>query len=226
MVNERPSSRPSRRSFLRTVALAFASAGLAACRATAIQPTAPSVPAERPSAADQPAVEALDPILVPTPACDDGDPTPPQTAGPFYTPNSPQRSALREPGIAGLPLTITGYVLDTQCRPLPGVLLDFWHCDADGQYDNVGYRLRGHLFSDAQGRYVLETIQPGLYPGRTRHVHVRVQAPNRPVLTTQLYFPGEPLNARDWLYHPACLMDIQRLTDGSLVGRFNFVLAV
>ncbi len=226
MMNERPPSQPSRRRFLRAAALAFASAGLAACRAPAVQPDSPPAPVERPSAADQPTVEASDPILAPTPACDDGDPTPPQTAGPFYTPNSPRRSSLREPGIVGLPLTIVGYVLDTQCRRLPGVLLDFWHCDADGQYDNVGYRLRGHLFSDAQGRYLLETIQPGLYPGRTRHIHVRAQAPNRPVLTTQLYFPGEPLNARDWLYHPACLMEIQRLPDGGLVGRFNFVLAV
>jgi len=163
---------------------------------------------------------------MPTPSCDDGDPTPPQTAGPFYTPNSPRRSSLREPGISGLPLTIAGYVLDTRCRPLPNVLLDFWHCDANGRYDNAGYRLRGHLFSDASGRYLLETIQPGLYPGRTRHVHVRAQAPNQPILTTQLYFPNEPLNVRDWLYHPACLMDIQRLQDGSLVGRFNFVLAI
>lgn len=115
-----------------------------------------------------------------------------------------------------------GYALP----PTAGVLLDFWHCDANGQYDNVGYRLRGHLFSDAQGRYRLETILPGLYPGRTRHIHVRAQAPGQPILTTQLYFPNEPLNARDWLFHPACLMELQRLPDGSLVGRFNFILAV
>ncbi len=215
----------SRRRLLRAAAFALAGAGLTACRAAAT-PVAHPTPTERPSPAEPSSPAALDPLLSPTPACDDGDPTPPQTAGPFYTPNSPQRSVLREPGMAGIPLTLVGHVLDTRCRPLPGVLLDFWHCDANGQYDNVGYRLRGHLFSDAQGRYLLETILPGLYPGRTRHIHVRAQAPDRPILTTQLYFPNEPLNARDWLFHPACLMELQRLPSGSLVGRFSFVLAV
>ncbi len=215
----------SRRRLLRAAAFALAGAGLTACRAAAT-PVALPTPTERPSPAEPSSPAALDPLLSPTPACDDGDPTPPQTAGPFYTPNSPQRNVLRELGMAGIPLTLVGHVLDTRCRPLPGVLLDFWHCDANGQYDNVGYRLRGHLFSDAQGRYLLETILPGLYPGRTRHIHVRAQAPDRPILTTQLYFPNEPLNARDWLFHPACLMELQRLPSGSLVGRFNFVLAV
>ncbi len=214
----------SRRRFLRAAAFALAGVGLTACRA--VVPPSPPTPTERPSPAEPSSPAALDLLLSPTPACDDGDPTPPQTAGPFYTPNSPQRSVLREPGVAGVPLTLVGHVLDTRCRPLPGVLLDFWHCDANGQYDNVGYRLRGHLFSDAQGRYRLETILPGLYPGRTRHIHVRAQAPGQPILTTQLYFPNEPLNARDWLFHPACLMELQRSPDGSLVGRFNFVLAV
>ncbi len=46
-------------------------------------------------------------------------------------------------------------------------------------------------FADASGRFSLETIVPGAYGGRTRHIHVKVQAPDSPVLTTQLYFPGE-----------------------------------
>jgi len=66
-----------------------------------------------------------------------------------------------------------------------------------GCMTNTGYRLRGHQFTDEAGRYALETVVPGLYPGRTRHLHVKVQAPNQPVLTTQLYFPGQPSNATD-----------------------------
>jgi protocatechuate 3,4-dioxygenase beta subunit len=82
--------------------------------------------------------------------------------------------------------------------------------------------VRGHQFTDAQGRYLFETILPGLYPGRTRHFHLRDQAPNGPVLTTQLYFPGEPANAGDRLRQPDLLI---RLIDGphSLV-RFDAVL--
>ncbi len=159
--------------------------------------------------------------LAPTPACgdDDDDLTPAQTEGPFYTPNTPQRTSLLEPGITGTPLVVTGTVLATNCQPIAGALLDFWHCDDSGVYDNVGFRLRGHQFADDQGRYTLETIVPGLYPGRTRHIHVKVQAPNQPVLTTQLYFPNEPDNANDGIFNPALVMDVQ----GGQAA-FNFVL--
>ncbi len=163
--------------------------------------------------------------LLPTPACndDDDEPTPAQTEGPYYTPNTPQRSSLLEPGLAGTPILVTGYVLTTTCQPVAQALLDFWHCDDAGVYDNQGYRLRGHFFSDESGRYQLVTIVPGLYPGRTRHFHVKVQAPNGPVLTTQLYFPDEPQNARDGIFRPECLLAIQD-TPTQKVGAFNFVL--
>jgi protocatechuate 3,4-dioxygenase beta subunit len=54
-----------------------------------------------------------------------------------------------------------------------------WHADERGEYDNGGFRYRGHLFTDAQGRYHFRTILPALYPGRTRHYHVKVQAPEQ-----------------------------------------------
>ena len=49
---------------------------------------------------------------------------------------------------------------------------------------------------------------PGLYTGRTRHVHVKAQAPDHPPLTTQLYFPGEAGNNRDSLFAKALLLDL------------------
>ena len=161
--------------------------------------------------------------LTPTPACDDGDePTPEQTSGPFYIPNSPRRSVLRENGMAGVPITLAGYVLSRACRPVPNALVDLWHADDAGRYDVEGYRLRGHQFTDAQGRYVFETILPGLYPGRTRHFHLHYQAPNGPVLTTQLYFPGEAANAGDRLFRPDLLV---RVIDGpDPMVRFDAVL--
>ena len=90
-------------------------------------------------------------------------------------------------------------------------------------YDNAGYRLRGHQYSDASGRYRLETIVPGVYPGRTRHFHVRVQAPNRPVLTTQLYFPGEAENQRDAIFNAKLVVSLRASTD-SKRANFDFVL--
>lgn len=164
--------------------------------------------------------------LPPTPACgdDDDEPTPAQTEGPYYTPNTPERASLLEPGMPGTRLVVSGTVLTTGCVPVARALLDFWHADDAGEYDNVGYRLRGHQFTDDQGRYTLETIVPGLYPGRTRHIHVKVQAPNQPVLTTQLYFPDEPANSTDGIFAPELLMTVQDTADGKQAG-FDFVLA-
>ena len=168
---------------------------------------------------------AAAPRLVPTPECDDDDlaATLPQTAGPFYTPDSPERRSLLEPGTSGTRLVVSGYVYNTDCQPIPGALLDFWQADDAGVYDNQGYRLRGHQFTDEEGAFELETILPGLYPGRTRHIHVMAQSPNQPVLTTQLYFPGEPANASDGIFNPALVMDVQDVEDDK-IAFFTFVL--
>ncbi|WP_077062403.1 carbohydrate-binding protein [Streptomyces sp. MP131-18] len=163
--------------------------------------------------------------LAPTPQCDDGDdPTPPQMEGPYFKPDSPRRTSLLEPGDTAL-LTVAGFVFSRTCRPLPGVLLDFWQADVRGAYDGVGYRYRGHQYTDARGAFALSTVFPGLYPGRTRHLHVKVQAPNQPVLTTQLYFPGEPRNNTDALFDPALLMDVRPSGPGREAS-FDFVVDV
>lgn len=162
--------------------------------------------------------------LRPTPACaDDADPTPRQTAGPFFKPDSPRRASLLEPAIKGTRIVVSGLVLSTDCKPVARALLDFWHADDAGDYDNAGHKLRGHQFTDDQGRYRLESIVPGLYPGRTRHFHVRVQAPKGPVLTTQLYFPGEPGNQRDFIFNRDLVLKVHDAADGK-VATFDFVL--
>jgi protocatechuate 3,4-dioxygenase beta subunit len=162
--------------------------------------------------------------LAPTPACHDGDDaTVPQTEGPYFKPSSPERTELFEEGMAGQPIELVGFVLSRACKPLAGALLDFWQADDKGRYDNSGFRLRGHQFSDAEGRYRLRTVVPGVYPGRTRHIHVKVQPRDGSVLTTQLYFPGESKNRSDSLFRK----DLQIRTAknaGWLAGRFDFVV--
>lgn len=145
--------------------------------------------------------------------------TPRQTEGPFFTPSSPKRISLLEGGEKSRFL-VTGQVLSAQCKPVPNALLDFWHSDEEGAYDNRGFRYRGHQHADSQGRFRLETIVPAEYPGRTRHIHVKVQAPGRRVLTTQLYFAGDPGNARDFLYRPELVMKAPKPGEGS----FDFVV--
>ncbi|MDR7521449.1 MAG: intradiol ring-cleavage dioxygenase [Armatimonadota bacterium] len=212
-MHDRPSARWTRREFLQT-SVAVPGALALAASAWRLIDLAPF------------AAFAQGQVLPPTPACPDPDDvTPAQTEGPFYRPRSPQRTSLLEPGVTGTKIVVAGYVLTRTCRPVPRALVDFWHADDRGEYDNVGYRLRGHQFTDEAGRYYLETIVPGLYPGRTRHFHVKVQAANRPVLTTQLYFPGEPRNQTDRIFHPRLLLDVREAAGGK-VATFNFVLDI
>lgn len=163
-------------------------------------------------------------VRSPTPACGDGDDlTPSQTEGPYYKRRSPERRSFLDPGITGTPLILTGTVMSRRCQPIRHALVDFWQADDVGKYDNQGYRLRGHQFTDEAGHYRLDTIVPGLYPGRTRHIHVKVQAPSQPILTTQLYFPGEPRNRTDRIFKADLLLDVQDTADGKN-ATFEFIL--
>lgn len=163
--------------------------------------------------------------VAPTPECgDDDEPTPDQTEGPFYKPRSPRRVSLLEPGIKGTRIEVTGRVFGPGCAPIAGALVDFWHADGEGDYDLDGFRCRGHQFTDATGRYRLSSVVPGLYPGRTRHFHVRVQPKGGRILATQLYFPGEARNRRDGIFDPALLMAVDT-TATPWRAAYHFLLA-
>jgi len=167
--------------------------------------------------------DAMAQALPATPSCGPDDaPTLAQTEGPYFKPATPEKRDFRGDA-QGEPFSLVGFVVDRRCRPIPRALVELWHADAQGTYDNQGYRLRGHQFSDARGRYVFDTITPGVYPGRTRHYHVKAQAPGGRVLTTQLYFPDESANRRDGIFDRRLLMRVEAASDGK-VGRFDFVL--
>ncbi len=147
--------------------------------------------------------------------------------GPFYKPGAPVRSVLLEKGTAGTPLTVMGRILDTHGRPLKGALLDVWQADHQGSYDNTGFLLRGKLYTDDEGRYMLRTIKPLYYgdPGdmRPAHIHVKAGSRNSPILTTQLYFKGDPWIKNDAGVRPSLIMS-PRLESEGLVAKFDFVL--
>jgi protocatechuate 3,4-dioxygenase beta subunit len=115
---------------------------------------------------------------------------PTYSAGPYFAAGSPRRRNLREPGMPGILLTLRGRVHDVNCRPVSRALLDFFQADSRGRYDRREIRLHGHQFTDERGRYVLRTIVPNHYLHRPPHIHVRVQAANGPILTTELFFPA------------------------------------
>ena len=143
--------------------------------------------------------------------------------GPYFKPDSPERGNFIDVKSGGHPITLEGRVLSRSCQPVAHALLDLWHADQDGLYDEDGFRYRGHIYSDMQGRYTFHTIEPALYPGRTRHFHFKVQAPGRSVLTTQLFFPGEPRNQVDRLFRPQLLMKISDAPK-LMSAQFDFVV--
>ena len=162
--------------------------------------------------------------------------TPGQIEGPYWKPGSPERKSLLEPDTRGERIVISGTVRNTAGKAIEGAWVDFWQCDGQAYYDNKGYRLRGHQFTDAEGRYEVETVVPSEYDDllvspdgdsrkvyRTSHIHVKVKAPERQTLTTQLYVPGAPGNSKDSYYTEACELQIEDTPDGKR-GRFDFVL--
>ena len=146
------------------------------------------------------------------------------TEGPYYKANPPQNAALRTAGVAGTPLTLTGYVVSKSCQPIPGERLDFWQADGNGNYDNSGYTLRGWQLTDANGAYRLETVIPGLYPGRTEHIHFKVTV-NGQTYTSQLFFPGVSQNEGDSIYSSRMLVTLNTSTS-PVTGTFTFVVNV
>jgi protocatechuate 3,4-dioxygenase beta subunit len=148
-------------------------------------------------------------------------PTPALTEGPYYSAGSPERSDLAAGASAGRPITITGTVYDLEGAPIAGAWLDFWQADGAGRYDNSGFLFRGHQFTDAAGRYVLKTVVPGEYTGRTRHIHLKLRAPGGKTLTTQIFFPGSARNNSDPIFERGLVVTMS--ADGKS-GRIDFAI--
>ena len=118
--------------------------------------------------------------------------------GPFYTDNPPvkttdQLASSNEPGER---LIITGRVTNLDCTEMiANAIIDVWHANDSGEYDNVGYNLRGQFKTNSQGFYSFETIRPGKYLNgnqyRPSHIHFKITAPGKETLVTQLYFKGD-----------------------------------
>lgn len=210
-----------------TSAITTATATTAAKTTTTAAPATTTQAATTAPATTTQAATTVAQVLPPTPQCSSKAATTiAETEGPYFKPSSPLRTSLLESGITGTKLVVTGYVLSTSCQPVKNALVDFWQADANGQYDSTGFKMRGHQFTDDTGKFYLETVIPGLYPGRTRHIHVKVQAPSQPILTTQLFFPGEARNQTDGIFHQSLLMQVQDITAGAKQGNFNFVLSL
>lgn len=193
------------------------------------------------TAAERPAAGLRGPTRVgPAPA--KLAPTEENILGPYYRAGAPYRGKITPPLAPGTVLLLTGRVwaLDTR-RPLAGAVLDLWQASASGRYDNDDpdappkadvFLNRARLITDENGGYEVETVHPGRYqtgPGmwRPAHIHYAVHAPGYRTLVTQLYFKGDPYNARDPFIRPSLIIDLQatRTAGGSYeAGTFDVVL--
>ncbi len=195
-------------------AVALLSLWLAGCAPVAMPVAAPTIsPAAEPAAAAGASASCT------------GVLTSPNMEGPYYTPGAPERASLIEPGMAGMPILVSGRVFDEACNPVAGAKVDFWQADASGVYDNRGYTLRGYVVTDEDGAYAVETIEPGVYPGRPPHIHVKVfAADGRELITTQMYFAGSE-TSRDVRAAPDLLVPYLGLDEqGRQQIAFDFVV--
>jgi protocatechuate 3,4-dioxygenase beta subunit len=212
---------------MRLIAAIFFSVLIAGCAGTAAAPSA--TPLSTASAATATSAPTSSAGATQTTAAALACTTPAQplvelTEGPYYKANPPQNATLRASGVAGTALTLTGYVVSTSCQPIANAKLDFWQADGNGNYDNSGYTLRGWQLTDANGAYRLETVIPGLYPGRTEHIHFKVTV-NGKTYTSQLFFPGVSQNAGDSIYSSRMLVTLSTATSPA-TATFTFVVNV
>jgi protocatechuate 3,4-dioxygenase beta subunit len=116
--------------------------------------------------------------------------------------SDPADGSIRE----GVPFQLTFRVYELRgstCSPLPGAVVDIWHCDALGVYsdvkdmndlfDTTGKKfLRGFQMTDASGAAQFSTIYPGWYEGRAAHIHFKIrtqpEARRGYEFTSQIYF--------------------------------------
>jgi len=127
--------------------------------------------------------------------------------GPFYRPNAPRRASLCDANETGDPLAVDGRVVAAdRCSPLEGAVIEVWQANVNGDYDitrrgqdDTPYHLRALLQAGSGGTYAFDTIVPGPYGRRARHIHYFVHAKGYEPLVTQLYFAGDERNTADRL---------------------------
>ena len=148
--------------------------------------------------------------------------------GPYYKAGAPERSVLYEKDQPGTRLTLSGRVLNTRGAAVAGAVVDVWQTDAEGRYDNEGFRMRGKLRADAKGNYRIDTVVPRYYTDgkitRPKHIHFKVSGEGCRLLTTQLYFKGDPYNNQDRYVRKSLMIAPEGC--GNKTARFDFVLRV
>ena len=165
------------------------------------------------------------------------------TEGPYYVAGAPAGSQINTRAARGTPMRVSGVVLSADGKtPLAGAKVEIWHADAEGNYHPAGngdvrdysadqLNLRGSVLTDLQGRFMFESIVPGTYGNRRRHLHWKITARGHRALTTQTYWAserGSPGALRDFVDRnsEACRwLDFRNDAHGLASAQFSVLLA-
>ena len=184
--------------------------------------------------------------------------TPPQTKGPFYPVNDQLDKDNDLTTVAGSGkvakgqiIYVEGQVIDKDCQPVEGALVEIWQACETGKYNHPNdpntaaldpdFQYFGKAVTDKNGAYIFKTIIPGAYPAdrnwmRPPHIHYRVLKRGYKELVTQLYFAGDALNDKDLILQAippedrgsviATLVpaDPKRYGPNTKIGTFNLTL--
>jgi len=145
--------------------------------------------------------------------------TPKQTEGPFYPIYEQKDKDFdltqfkgREGTAKGDIIFVEGQVLDLKGNPIENATVDLWQANAAGRYrhphdDNTApldpnFQGWSIVPSSKDGSFKFKTIMPGAYPiGNKRlrppHIHFKISKKGYQEITTQMYFPDNPLNKKD-----------------------------
>lgn len=148
--------------------------------------------------------------------------------GPFYESDAPVGNDLDIHDEKGVRLMVTGLVLDVDCNPIPNATIELWHADTAGDYDDTAtMKYRGQFATDDKGAYWFRSIVPGRYLNgaefRPAHLHIKIWVDGIELLTTQLYFSGDPYNKNDHWYDVKREMAMTKTTD-EWTSTFDFVV--
>lgn len=153
--------------------------------------------------------------------------------GPYFIEGAPNINIIA-PNLANVSrLFITGTVYAKDCvTPIPNALVDVWHANNKGAYEDVSYR--GKFYTDETGNYGFESILPGKYLNgtyyRPSHIHYKIVYLNHPELVTQLYFEGDTSIEDDpWASNPSASERIISLTtdnNENLNGVFDIYMDI
>lgn len=180
--------------------------------------------------------------------------SPRATEGPYYPDHLPldqDNNLLQIMGnqapATGIITEFGGRVLDVDGKALSAASVELWQADSHGYYihskgapkgkeRDPQFQGFGKITTNDKGEYRFRTIKPAAYPSRTRHFHIAVIHNGKRLLTTQLYFAGEPQNEKDGILRRiadeqqrlSVIREFKPMTNGSqeLVATWDIVVGM